>query len=267
MPDFPQNEYINKVIYGNDTLIDLSNDTVTENDVLSGKDFHLPNGAPASGAISQKTAATYYPSASDQVLASGQYLSGAQTIKGVVVTNLDAASIKSGVQVTVGDSALPSRIANVTGTFTSDANATAAEILSSKTAYVNGNKITGTMPNIGVQNSAISSVAQQIAIQKGYHDGSGKVSIASAEQSKLIPDNIREGITVLGVLGTMSGSEDVKATALSVTPYITASTYLPTGQGDYNYFSQVSVASIAYSEQLNDAGGYTATIGTVAPSS
>lgn len=205
MPDFPQNEYINKVVYGNDTLIDLSNDDVTASDVLSGKLFHLPSGAPSSGTC------TY-----------------------------DAD--------------------------TKDATAIAAEILSGKTAYKNGSKLTGTMPNIGAQNSAISSKTQQISISQGYHDGSGKVSISTAEQSKLIPDNIREGITVLGVVGTMSGSEDVKATSLTATPYTTAKTYLPTGQGDYNYFSQISVGSIYYNEQENAAGGYTVTIGTVDPS-
>jgi len=63
----------------------------------------------------------------------------------------------------------------------------------------------------------------------------------------------------------MSGSEDVKATSLSATPYTTAKTYLPTGQGDYNYFSQVTVASIAYTSVSNPAGGLTVTIGTVAP--
>jgi hypothetical protein len=63
----------------------------------------------------------------------------------------------------------------------------------------------------------------------------------------------------------MSGSEDVKATSLSATPYTTAKTYLPTSLGDYNYFSQVSVAAIAYTETDNAAGGKTATVGTVAP--
>jgi len=53
----------------------------------------------------------------------------------------------------------------------------------------------------------------------------------------LIADNIREGVTILGVLGTMSGSEDIKATSLAATPYTTAKTYLPADLGDYNYFS------------------------------
>lgn len=204
MPNFPQNEYVNKVVYGSDTLIDLSNDDVTASDVLVGKLFHLPSGAPASGSCT-----------------------------------FDAD--------------------------TKDATVVAAEILSGKTAYKNGSKITGTMANIGAQNSAISSKAQQISISQGYHDGSGKVSIATAEQSKLIPDNIREGITILGVVGTMSGSEDVKATSLSASPYTTSKVYLPTGQGDYNYFSQVTVASIYYNEQQNATGGYTVTIGAVDP--
>jgi len=63
----------------------------------------------------------------------------------------------------------------------------------------------------------------------------------------------------------MSGSEDVKATTKTATPYTTAKTYLPSGEGDYNYFSQVTVDAIAYSTTLNPAGGITATIGTVAP--
>ena len=63
----------------------------------------------------------------------------------------------------------------------------------------------------------------------------------------------------------MSGSEDVKATGLSATPYTTAKTYQPTDLGDYNYFSQVTVNAIAYATATNTGGGVTATIGTVAP--
>ena len=55
----------------------------------------------------------------------------------------------------------------------------------------------------------------------GYHDGSGTVTIAAAEKAKLVPDNIRQGITILGVEGAMSGTEDVKAQAKTVTPKTT----------------------------------------------
>ena len=53
----------------------------------------------------------------------------------------------------------------------------------------------------------------------------------------------------------MSGSEDVKATTLSATPYTTSATYLPTDLGDYNYFSSVTVDAIAYATSTNIAGG------------
>ena len=146
---------------------------------------------------------------------------------------------------------------------TSDATATAAEILATKTAYKNGSKLTGTMPNIGAQTGTISTKSQSVSISQGYHDGSGTVTISSTEQAKLIADNIREGVTILGVLGTMSGSEDVKATSQMLPAYTTAETYLPTAFGDYNYFSQITVGAIAYIETDNAAGGKTVTIGTV----
>ena len=88
---------------------------------------------------------------------------------------------------------------------TSDATAGAAEILSGQTAYVAGNKVTGTMPNRGAVTGTISTKAQQYTIPQGYHDGSGKVSIASTEQAKIIATNIRQGVTILGVEGTGDG--------------------------------------------------------------
>lgn len=148
---------------------------------------------------------------------------------------------------------------------TSDATATAAEILATKTAYKNGSKLTGTMANIGQQTGTISTKAGSVSISQGYHDGSGSITISSTEQAKIIADNIREGVTILGVTGTMSGSEDVKATSTTVTPYTTSKSYLPTAFGDYNYFSQFTVDAIAYSSVDNAAGGLTVTIGTVAP--
>lgn len=43
------NPYVNKVVYGNSTLIDLSQDTATQADVAQGKYFHLPTGERVQG--------------------------------------------------------------------------------------------------------------------------------------------------------------------------------------------------------------------------
>ena len=51
------NEYANKVVVNDTTLIDLTSDTVTAADVAQGVTFHLPSGAPATGTASGGTAA------------------------------------------------------------------------------------------------------------------------------------------------------------------------------------------------------------------
>lgn len=154
--------------------------------------------------------------------------------------------------------------APITGTNTFDSNtsddtATASEILATKTAHARGTALTGTMPNNGAVTGTITAVDGEYTIPQGYHDGSGKVSINATEQSKLIAENIRQGVTILGVEGTMSGSEDVNAQSKTVTPSATAQTVTPdTG---YNYLTQVTVNAIPYSESDNSAGGVTVTIG------
>ena len=169
------NEYINKVVYGGNTLIDLTGDTVAAADVQSGKTFHLKDGSTTTGT-------------------------------------------------------------NTWDSNTQDATAVAAEILSGKTAYVNKNKITGSMPNIGVQTGSISSKSQQITISQGYHDGSGKINIDPTEQDKLIGGNIKNGVTILGVLGTLTGQEMVSVTTKVVTPAVTTQTYTP--PSGFDYFSE-----------------------------
>lgn len=154
--------------------------------------------------------------------------------------------------------------ATITGTCNYDVNSedatvAVAEILNGKTAYARGSKITGTMPNNGAVTKTISTKTQEVSIAQGYHDGSGKVSISSTEQAKIIPTNIRDGVTILGVTGTMSGTEGAKAQARTVTPTTSIQNVLP--EDGYNYLSQVTVNAIPYVESDNSAGGTTVTIG------
>lgn len=155
--------------------------------------------------------------------------------------------------------------APITGTCTYDANtqdatATAAEILNTKIAYVRGSKVTGSMPNRGAVTGSISTKTGSYTIQQGYHDGSGTVSIAATEQAKLISENIREGVTILGVQGSMSGTEgEVVETTKTVTPTKTGFSVTPS-EG-YTCMAEVVVSAIPYSESANSAGGLTVTIG------
>lgn len=188
---------INKVIFGGNTLIDLTADTVTAADVQRGVTFHLPSGALGTG-----------------------------------TNDYDVDS--------------------------SDCTAAVAEVLASKTFAKGGQVLTGTMPNRGAVAGTISSKTAY-TIPQGYHDGSGTVSLDSTSASNLIADNIRQGITILGVEGEMTGTEDVNAQAKTVTPTTSQQVITPDSP-DYNYLSQVTVNAITYTETANAAGGYTATI-------
>lgn len=186
------------------------------------------------------------------VLASGEVLID------LTADTVDAAHLLSGV------TAHDKSGATITGSCTydsdtSDDTAAASEILATKTAHARGVQLTGTMPNRGAVTGTISTKAQEYTVPQGYHDGSGKVSIASTEQAKIIAENIREGITILGIEGTMSGSEDMSAQAKSATPTFSSQVIAPdTG---YNCLSQVTVAPITVTYSDNAAGGKTVTIG------
>ena len=187
---------INKVIFGGTTLIDLTADTVTADNVLSGYTFHDKSGAASTGS-------------------------------------------------------------NTYDSDTSDDTAVVAEILSGKTAHARGAQLTGTMTNNGSVTGTISTVDGEYTIANGYHDGSGKVSISSTEQAKIIEGNIKSGVEILGVTGTYSG-QSITAQTKTATP--SRSQQVITPDNGYDYLSQVTVYAISYVETDNAAGGKTATI-------
>ena len=188
----------NKIIYGGETLIDLSGDTATPDKVLIGFTYH-----DASGEISEGTC-----------------------------------------EFDVDSSGVTAKI---------------AEVLVGKTFAAGGDIKTGTMKNNGAVSGVISTKSAKYTVPIGYHDGSGSVVIDPDEMAKLIASNVRQGITILGVTGTMSGSESVTVQAKTVSPSASGNVVVSPDAG-YNYLSQVIVEKISYKETSNSAGGTTVTI-------
>lgn len=91
--------------------------TVSAGYVSSGTAGTITVSGSNTSQLTTQAAQTIYPSTSDQTITSGKYLTGTQTIKGVLLTNLDAGNIKKDVVVKVGDSADDDRIISVTGTY------------------------------------------------------------------------------------------------------------------------------------------------------
>ena len=141
---------------------------------------------------------------------------------------------------------------------TSEDTVAVSEMLVGKTAHARGVKITGTMPDNGAVSGSIATKDGQYTVPQGFHDGSGKVGIASAEKAKLIPGNIKSGVEVLGVTGSYSG-ESINAQTKSVTPSFTQQVVQP--DDGYDYLSTVTVAAIPVAYADNAAGGRTVTIG------
>ena len=146
---------------GTNTLTLTKTVSVTPNVTTAG---YISSGTAGNASVSltasvtTKAAATFNVSTSDQTIASGTYLTGTQTFRAVTHT-ATAAKIAAGQTITIGDAGSATRIANISGTFSSDATAAAADIASGKTAYVNGSKLTGslTFVNIYTGTSAPSS--------------------------------------------------------------------------------------------------------------
>lgn len=86
---------------------------------------------------------------------------------------------------------------------TASADITSSDVLTGKTGFGSNGSVSGSMANNGSTSGNISTKAGTVTIPAGYTTG-GTVSISSTEQSKIVASNIKSGVTLLGVAGTLS---------------------------------------------------------------
>lgn len=183
---------------------------------------------------------------------------------GKVITQVNVGAVDASIDsnISAGNIKKDVSILGVTGTLeegidTMDATATAAQIVSGATAYVKNSKITGTMPIISAEAVTLDSSTTSYEIPAGSHDGSGSVSIVtetlsvtpttssqqlsatsgkvitqvdvnavtSAIDSNIVAGNIKDGVTILGVEGTLvegTDTSDATATAAQIVSGATA---------------------------------------------
>ncbi len=123
---------------------------------------------------------------------------------------------------------------------TSDATAIAAQLLINATAYVNGVKITGSMPNRAGDTaclaSSVSGTTLKLRASQGYRDGTDdNVTITDANW---VEGNIPNGLTVFGKTGTNTNKK--WATGTVATTY--ENDIQGTGVQPYNIFTVSGLA-------------------------
>ena len=209
---------------------DVSDTTATASDVIEGKYFHIADGTKTEGTIPSQSAQTITPGTSDQTIASGKYLSGAQTIKGDA--NLVAGNIAQGVTIfgVTGS--------HMGGTDVSDTTATASDVLSGKYFHTSdGTKTEGTI--VGKTSSDVTTSDNVVTIPAGNYSAQVQKTVGTTQAAQtitpttsdqtiasgkyltgaqtikgdanLVPSNIADGVTIFGVEGTHTGGGTVVA--------------------------------------------------------
>ena len=222
---------IGKLI-GGKGKVDPSDATATTADILPPKTAYIADGK-AEGAMPVQGAQTITPTASDQTIPAGRYLSGAQKIEGVTASNLSAGNIRKNVTVKVGTATDDDSVAEVTGEYEGEA------------------------PTLQDKTVAPSTSQQSVQKDSGY-DGLGTVTVkAVAISNTLTAANVKKDVVIrvgdpddpdsmAEVTGEYEGGGGSVLTPLSVNQN---GTYTPSAGTDG--FSSVVVAVASGSDDLD----------------
>lgn len=177
---------------------DVSSVTATAPDVLSGKVFVTAAGSVTTGTMANNGAVNKTLTAQEQnyTIPKG-YHSGTGSVS---ISPESKTATPTKTQQTISPTAgkvltsvvvepIPAQYVD-----TSDATATAAQILDGATAYVDGDLVEGTMPNNGAVTETLDTATTSYTVPAGYHSGTGKVSV-SLETKSATPTKSQQTIS------------------------------------------------------------------------
>ncbi len=229
------NQNVNKVVYGNTTLIDLTGDDVTATSVLSGKKFHLPSGAAATGTIATKTSSNLTASGKTVTVPAGYYAS--QYTKDVATGSATAPASISGSSATVS-----------TGTNTLTLSKTVSVTPSVSAGYVSS----GTAGNssVSLTASVTTKAAATITPTTSNQTIAAGTYLTGAQtiegSSNLVAGNIKSGVSIFGVTGSYTGTAPIVITSEPVSVTGTTGQYVSisvtaTGTGlTYQWYAKLA---------------------------
>ena len=182
---------------------DLDVVTAAAGDVLQGKVIVGPDGEPLTGTLALTGSA-----ADSQVLSGKTYYNTDPKARRTGTMPNQGAVAPSGLNAG-GSYTIPAGYHNGSGKVTAnslasqtDATSSVGDILSGKTAWVKGSKITGTMANKGAVTGSVSC-GGSYTIPAGYHNGSGKVTGNSLASQT----GVQSGKTAAGAGQVLTGYE------------------------------------------------------------
>lgn len=177
---------------------DVSSVTAAAADVLAGKVFVTASGAVTTGEMANNGAVNKTLTAQEQnyTIPKG-YHSGTGSVS---ISPESKTATPTKTQQTISPTAgkvltsvvvepIPAQYVD-----TSDATATAAQILDGATAYVDGELVEGTMPNNGAVTETLDTATTSYTVPAGYHSGTGKVSV-SLETKSATPTKSQQTIS------------------------------------------------------------------------